>query len=304
MNSEIYINKIIRGDCRENIPNLEDTSIHLMVSDIPYGINAAEWDVMHSNSNSALLGSSPGQTGKTAFKRRNKPINGWSKADRHIGQEYEMWCMSWTDMLFPKMIAGSSLFVFCGRRTMHHVVNAFERSGFLLKDILTWKKSAAHQRAQRLSVIYENRGMTESAEKWEGWRVGNLAPICEPIAWFAKPYRIGGTIADNVLEHGVGGVNFQEFAVREIKPENILEFSFSKDEKRIHETQKPVELVKFLIELTTKPGHTVIDPFMGSGTTAEACVTTDRNYIGFEMDEAFHRLAIDRLNVQYDSSVA
>ena len=291
-----FTNKIIHGDCRQFIPCIDDDSIHLLVSDIPYGINIAEWDVMHSNTNSALLGSSPGQLGKAAFKRRNKPINGWSKSDRQIGKEYEMWCMSWTDMMFPKMIAGSSLFVFCGRRTMHHVANAFEHSGFLLKDVLTWRKSSAHRRAQRLSIVYDRRGMSEASEEWQGWRVGNLAPICEPIAWFVKPYRIGSTIADNVLEHGVGGINFAAFEEFGVKPENILEFSFDKDEERMHEAQKPVELLKFLIKISTKHGHTVLDPFMGSGTTALACIETKRNYIGFEMNENFHKVASKRIH--------
>ena len=290
------LNKITHGDCKHHIPNLIDSSVHCLISDIPYGINIAEWDVMHRNTNAALLGSSPAQSGKSAFKRRGKPINGWSESDRRIGKEYENWCSSWTDMLFPKMIEGASLFVFCGRRTMHHVVNAFERSGFLLKDVLTWKKTAAHQRAQRLSVIYERRGMLDAAEKWDGWRVGNLAPICEPIVWFMKPYRIGGTIADNVLEHGIGGINFAEFAERKILAENILDFSFRKNEKKIHEAQKPIELVKFLIQLVTKPEQIVADPFMGSGTTALACIETDRNYIGFEIDKNFHKAATERIS--------
>ena len=47
-----------------------------------------DWDVLHDNTNSALLGQSPAQAGKSAFKRRGKPINGWSQADRNIGREY------------------------------------------------------------------------------------------------------------------------------------------------------------------------------------------------------------------------
>ena len=226
-----YLNRITQGDCRDHIPNLADESVHLFLSDIPYGINVAEWDVLHNNRNSALLGSSPSQSGKPAFKSRGKPINGWSEADRQIGQEYEKWCTTWTDMLFPKMMPGSSLLVFCGRRTMHHAVNAFESSGFLMKDVLTWKKSNAYQRAQRLSVIYEKRGSQDNAEKWSGWRVGNLAPICEPIAWFIKPYRIGGTIADNVSEHNVGGFNYSLFENTNRTANNLLEFGFGKTKK-------------------------------------------------------------------------
>ena len=89
-----YLDKITLADCREHLPHLEDDSIELLLSDIPYGIAMDDWDVLHSNQNSALLGESPAQQGKPAFKRRGKPINGWSRSDRNIGKEYEDWCRS------------------------------------------------------------------------------------------------------------------------------------------------------------------------------------------------------------------
>lgn len=293
--NETYIDKITLADCREHLPLLADGSIDLFLSDIPYGINLDDWDVLHNNTNSALLGQSPAQMGKSAFKRRGKPINGWSQADRNMGQEYEEWCKSWTDTVMSKMKNGASLFVFGARRTIHHVVNAFEDSGFLLKDILAWKKNSAHHRAQRISIVFERRGLKDAAEAWRGWRVGNLAPVYEPIAWFMKPYKIGGTIADNVLEHGVGAMNIAECQVCGSNPTNILEYNFQKDEQRIHEAQKPLQLIEFLIKLTTKEGQIVLDPFMGSGTTAVAARRLKRHFIGFEIVPEFHAGSLRRL---------
>lgn len=291
-----YLDKITFADCRRHIPLLADNSIELFLSDIPYGINLNEWDVLHNNTNSALLGQSPAQEGKLAFKRRGKPINGWSQADRNIGKEYEDWCKSWAEMVLPKVKSGASLFVFGARRTIHRVVNAFEDSGFLLKDVLAWKKDSALQRAQRISVVFDRRGLKDAAETWRGWRIGNLAPIYEPLAWFMKPYRIGTTIADNVLEHGVGAMNLQECQLRGSKPTNLLEFGFQKNERRIHEAQKPLRLIEFLIRLTTKEGHTVLDPFMGSGTTAVAARRLKRHFIGFEFMQEFYAESLKRLD--------
>lgn len=292
---KVYLNKITLGDCREHIPLLTENSIDLFLSDIPYGISLDDWDVLHENTNSALLGQSPAQKGKTAFKRRGKPINGWSQADRNIGKEYQEWCQSWAELLMPKMKKGSSLFVFGARRTIHRAINAFEDSGFLLKDVLAWKKPSAHHRAQRISIVFERRGLENKAEEWRGWRLGNLAPIFEPIAWFVKPYKIGGTIADNVLEHSVGAMNFEDCQVEGTNPTNMLEFGFSKNEKRVHEAQKPVKLIEFLIKLTTIKGQTVLDPFIGSGTTAVAAKRLERNFIGFEINAEFHQIASQRL---------
>lgn len=296
MKNDNYLDTISLGDCREHIPLLADESIDLFLSDIPYGINLDDWDVLHNNTNSALLGQSPAQVGKSGFKRRGKPINGWSQADRNMGKEYQQWCMSWAEGVLPKMKNGASLFVFGARRTIHRVVNAFEDTGFLLKDVLAWKKDSAHHRAQRISIVFDRRGLKKEADEWRGWRLGNLAPVYEPIAWFMKPYTIGGTIADNVLEYGVGAMNIEDCQLNGSSPTNVLEFGFQNGEARIHEAQKPLRLIDFLIRLTSREDQTVLDPFMGSGTTAVAASRLKRHFIGFEIVPSFHQASLERLD--------
>ena len=296
--NDLYLNQITQGDCQEHLPALADESIDLFLSDIPYGISLDEWDVLHHNTNSALLGQSPAQAGKSGFKRRGKPINGWAQADRNIGREYQDWCEGWAAEVFPKMKNGSFLFVFGARRTIHRVINAFEDSGFLMKDMLAWKKPSAHHRAQRVSIVLERRGLVEEAEKWQGWRLGNLAPIWEPICWFMKPYTIGGTITDNLLENEVGAMNIDGQGQNGSSPTNLLEFGFQKDEVRFHEAQKPLALIEYLIQLTTREGQVVLDPFMGSGTTAVAAQRLKRQFIGFELSPSFCQQAQARLVAQ------
>lgn len=63
---------------------------------------------------------------------------------------------------------------------------------------------------------------------------------------------------------------------------------------RQHQTEKPLQLIEDLMEIVPK-GATVLDPFMGSGTTAVAAVRTDRNFIGFELGEEYHRIATERV---------
>lgn len=292
MNAD-YLNKITHADCRHHLSKLDPVSIDMFLSDIPYGISLDGWDVLHANTNSALLGQSPAQAGKSGFKRRGKPINGWSSADRNIGHEYQEWCYEWASQVFPAMKEGASAFVFGARRTLHRAIIAFEDSGFLLKDVLAWKKTNAHHRAQRLSGVFEKRGLETEAREWEGWRLGNLAPIYEPIAWFFKPYEL--TITDNVIKNGVGAINTEECKVAGGSPTNLLEFDFDKDEERIHEAQKPLRLIEFLIKLTTKEGQVILDPFIGSGTTAVAALALNRHFIGFEVNEAFCRRAQERV---------
>ena len=289
-----YLNDVTAGDALELIPSLPDNSVHCCISDIPYGINLDEWDVLHKNTNSALLGQSPAQRGKSGFKRRGKPIRGWSEADRSIPREYQNWCYQWASLLYPKMKDGASLFIFGARRTLHRAIVALEDSGFLLKDILAWEKQKAHHRAQRISIVMSRRGLHKDADKWSGWRLGNLAPIWEPIAWFFKPY--SHTITDVVLENEVGAINVSALQSDGKRPSNLIKRWFEEDERRWHEAQKPVSLLEFLITLATLEQHVVLDPFIGSGSTAVACKRLNRQFIGFEINPDYVTIAKSRLS--------
>ena len=79
----------------------------------------------------------------------------------------------------------------------------------------------------------------------------------------------------------------------EYYPISIIEFSNAK--RGVHPTQKPVALFEYLIKTYTNEGETVLDNCMGSGTTAIACINTNRNYIGFELDEEYCELSNNRI---------
>ena len=78
-------------------------------------------------------------------------------------------------------------------------------------------------------------------------------------------------------------------------PNNLLHFPLEKD--KIHPTAKPVALIEYLIKTYTNEGETVLDNCMGSGTTAIACLNTNRNYIGFELDEEYYNKSINRIEL-------
>jgi site-specific DNA-methyltransferase (adenine-specific) len=62
-----------------------------------------------------------------------------------------------------------------------------------------------------------------------------------------------------------------------------------------HPTEKPVALMRIMIEQSTQKGDLVLDPFMGAGSTALACVQAERHFIGFEIDEQYYDIAQRRL---------
>ncbi len=68
-----------------------------------------------------------------------------------------------------------------------------------------------------------------------------------------------------------------------------------KPETRYHPTQKPLDLMRWCVCMATKPGDTVLDPFMGSGTTGVACRMEGRNFIGIELDPHYYAIAERRI---------
>ena len=78
---------------------------------------------------------------------------------------------------------------------------------------------------------------------------------------------------------------------------NVLEYK--KDNDGYHPTQKPVALLEDLIQTYSNEGNTVLDFTMGSGSTGVACVNTNRNFIGIELDEGYFNIAKKRIEEAY-----
>ena len=77
-------------------------------------------------------------------------------------------------------------------------------------------------------------------------------------------------------------------------PNNVLRFD-KESKNTFHPTQKPVKLLEYLVKTYSKKGEIVLDNCMGSGTTAIACINTDRHFIGFETNGDYYTRAIDRI---------
>jgi len=72
-------------------------------------------------------------------------------------------------------------------------------------------------------------------------------------------------------------------------------FKFSRTGNKLHPTQKPVDLLEFLLKNSSKENETIFDPFMGSGSTGVACQNTNRKFIGIELDDKYFKVAKKRI---------
>ena len=117
-------------------------------------------------------------------------------------------------------------------------------------------------------------------------------PLYNPQMIAGKPYRTKNhSISNN------WGASYKIGWITDNKgsryPVNAIHFN--KIAKTIHPTQKPVDLLEYLIKTYTNEGMTVLDNTMGSGSTGVACVNTNRNFIGMELDADYFKIAKERI---------
>lgn len=171
---------------------------------------------------------------------------------------------------------------------------------------------------------------SDIGKRYKGAGLG-LKPAYEPIILVQKPIAKGRTVAQNIIEHGTGALNIAATRIPYMEGEgkvghnphplgrvsaNILrtdDFGDGYDKFFVvpkvrqqaedfnhHPTLKPLELMQHLVKLVSFEAQTVIDPFMGSGSTGVACVQLQRRFIGFEVEECYFEICRKRLQQSYD----
>lgn len=126
---------------------------------------------------------------------------------------------------------------------------------------------------------------------------------------FEKYFKLKNIIIWNKNNHGSGDLKGaytpkHEFILyghkgrslfREKRIADVIECPKLNSDKMLHPTEKPIQILETFIRNSSDKNNVVYDGFLGSGTTAIACINTNRNYIGFELDTGYFNLAVDRV---------
>lgn len=166
----------------------------------------------------------------------------------------------WLNYAYPLLDKDGSMVIFCSYRYITTIIDKIETLGGVVKDVMVWQKTNPMPRNRDRRYVQDMEFMIwavkSNKSKWTFNRPTD------------KPYQRGFFQTPTLLGK----------------------------ERSKHPTQKPLALMREIIEIHTNENDLILDPFMGSGSTGVACIELGRNFIGVEREQEYYKIAIDRLN--------
>ena len=263
------LNTIYNEDCLEGMKRIPDNSVDMILCDLPYGTTNYAWDevipfgplweqyerVVKDNGAIVLTASQP-------------------FTSKLVSSKLEWFKHEW---IWEKQRASNFM------RTNHEPLKYHE-------NVLVFSKGTLTINPQRYKVLEIDEIMNMSKKE-----VNNMMRT-KDYDRFGKVDR-RKTVRNSDTNQKYAGTDVKIVRNRDDgcrNPKSVLKVNNTLN-GNIHPTQKPVPLFEYLIKTYTNKGETVLDNCMGSGTTAIACLNTDRQYIGFELDEDYYNIAQDRI---------
>ncbi|WP_180953440.1 DNA-methyltransferase [Bacillus sp. T33-2] len=204
-----------------------------------------------------------------------------SKLKKIVNDGDLTWFQDFSDVCFNVLKNNSAFYCFTRFDVYPQMYNCLIKSGFKVKNLLIVQKGQkggnGDLQAQYSNdcemLIYANKGRRKfnktKLAKTDGRKGAAEFRTRLPNVWFDTEY--------NTYPKSTVNVSNQKDAI-------------------IHPTEKNVEMIKWFLEISSNQNDVILDPFMGSGTTAIACINTQRNYIGFELEQEYHKLSEDRIH--------
>lgn len=187
---------------------------------------------------------------------------GFSNMGR-AGMDYGEWDYNfdqkeWISLCAPLVKEGGSIIIFNDWKNLSYLVETLESNGFLIKDLIRWEKSNPMPRNVNSRYVMDIEVALWAVKGKKKWTFNK--PVDLP---YIRPVFKSGVIL---------GKN-----------------------KRLHPTQKSLEVFSELIKIHSNEGDCIFDPFFGSGTTAVACKQLNRSFIGSEIESDYYKKALSRL---------
>ena len=245
------------GDCLELMKDIQDGSVDLVLTDPPYGTTACKWD--------SIIPLEPmwGQLNRIIKPNGaiclfgSEPFSSALRMSNIKNYRY--------DWIWHKNLSGS--FATAKKMPMKY----HENISVFYKKLPTYNPQFQHY-SESTVKRFKDGEMVNRKKQMEK--------------------------STNSIQGGLSFVGEQGMCIKRGKyPESVQFFKseHTANGKRLHPTQKPIDLLEYFIRTYTNEGETVLDFTMGSGSTGVACVNTKRNFIGIELDEGYFQIAKQRI---------
>ena len=250
---------LFHGDCLHKMKNIPDDSVHLILCDLPYGTTKCKWDTIIDLPD--------------------------------LWKEYKRILVKPTGVI---VLFGQQPF------TTKLISSNYEwfKYNFIWKKNKTTQFLLANYRPMKCTedICVFSPGGAAAASRHKGnmtYNPQNLKPVS--IKKKNSEKRIGKMLNQS---HHLGPnnklISNQEYEQKFTNyPNELLEFDIEYD--TIHETQKPVKLIEYLLNTFSNEQETVLDNTMGSGTTGIGCINTNRKFIGIEIEKKYFDLSVERI---------
>ena len=309
----IELNRIYNEDCLEGMKRIPDKSVDLVLTDPPYNIGKAKWDKIPHYIN---------WCGKWFIEcqrvlKDNGSFYWWQNDMVQIAQLME-WLRNNSEFVFNSFIVwDKGDFRARGWKNPSEKNNL--RSWFNTCEyclFYTFQDETGLKKVLKNPAFYglQNYFLTERKKTGKtATFLDNVMGIKSSYCYWEKPttheYRIPDEKNYIALQKYFDGVAFtQEYESLRREYESLrythnldtnhnnVWRSQERNNGKQHPTQKPNDLMERIVKTSSRKGDIVLDPFMGSGTTAIACINTNRNYIGFELDKQYFDTAQQRIS--------
>ena len=253
----IEINRIYKMDCFSFLGQVEDKTIDLAVIDPPYNMRKAEWD---------------------SFKSE---------------KDFLHFTYSWIDAVIPKLRSNGSIYIFNTPYNSAFILQYLLSNGMHYQNWITWDKRDGFSGARRRyingqeTILFFTKGQKHTF---------NYNDIRLP---YDSPERINHAKEKGILKDGKrwfpnpqGKLCGEVWHITSERHKNKIN---GKVQKMGHVSPKPLELVERIIRASSNEGDTVLDCFVGIGTTAIAAKRLDRNFICSDMNQNYIRIARKRI---------
>jgi site-specific DNA-methyltransferase (adenine-specific) len=296
---------IENDDCIEYLKTFESNSIDCVITDPPYFIDKLDhkWsadDISNDKKNSHI---------------KHLP-KGMKFDKKQVKQLYDYY-LELSELLFDKLKPGGYFLSFSSPRLYHAIAMACDIAGFEIRDMINWTYTQTMPKGMSVTHIINKMDISQEeksslVEEYKDFKTPQIKSCFEPICVAMKP--TGKlTFIKNELNFKTGLIDFSQKVgidgdrvpaniitteeYNETYDKNFLIAKPNKKEKGEHNshiTVKPIQLIEHLIKIFSKKNSLVVDPFLGSGTTAIACKNTHRNCIGIEINPEYYEISRTR----------